>query len=338
MGRSGGGGSFRSGGSFGGGRSSGGFSGGGRSSRSYSSSGRSSSSTTRTRSVSSRPVIINNMGGGYRRGSSFSPRGGGSSNVTAAIITIVVIMVFLIVVFSLVAAVSSGGSSQTANTTERTALSGAVNKTDWYRDDIGWVSSKQVLIEGLEDFYKQTGVQPYVLLVPYDNSLWNGDTLSADVADAYLQKFYSDNFTDEAHFIFAYFECRNDSRSEMDGEFRYLSGYSADTIMDSEAIRILWGYFTTNYHDTSLSMEKMISKTFSQTAKSIMSKPTNGWDVMIVIVPVCGVIFVAVCAAFIIKTIARRKKEQEEYTKKILETPLETFGAEDTSELEEKYK
>ena len=42
----------------------------------------------------------------------------------------------------------------------------------------------------------------------------------------------------------------------MEGEFRYLSGYSADTIMDNEAIKILWGYFENNYYNTSLTIEE----------------------------------------------------------------------------------
>ena len=70
----------------------------------------------------------------------------------------------------------------------------------------------------------------------------------------------------------------------MDGEFRYLSGYSADTIMDNEAINILWGYFEKNYYNTSLSIGKMISNTFSETAESIMSRPTNGWDFAIIFI------------------------------------------------------
>lgn len=202
------------------------------------------------------------------------PRGPGMGGTFIGSIIVIIIILFII------AAVSTNNNSSQVpkNTKQREALSGAVNKTDWYEDQIGWITNKNVLISGLEDFYQETGIQPYVLFVPYSSSYWNGSNFNATSADAYLENVYSSKFDDEAHFIFAYFECQNDSKSEMEGEFRYLSGYSADTIMDSEAINILWGYFENNYYDTSLSIEEMISNTFSQTATSIMSKPTNGWD------------------------------------------------------------
>ena len=107
----------------------------------------------------------------------------------------------------------------------------------------------------------------------------------------------------------------------MDGEFRYLSGYSADTNMDSEALNIFWGYFEKNYYNTSLSMEKMISNTFSETAKSIMSKPTNAWDVLKVIIIIIAVIVILVIIYKMYKRKTQRDKEKEEYTKEILDKP-----------------
>ncbi len=194
------------------------------------------------------------------------------------------------------------------------------------------------MISGLEDFYNETGVQPYVLLVEYSSAYWNEDgTIDSTSADEYLETVYSETFTDEAHFIFAYFQCENDSLSEMDGDFRYLSGYSTDTIMDSEAISILWGYFESYYYDTSLTMEEMISNTFSSTASLIMSAPTNGWDVLTVVIICLCVVAVAVCIVLLIKNMNKRKKEKAQETENILNTPLDTFG-DDTSDLEDKYK
>lgn len=328
MGRSGGGGGGHSSGGFGGGHSSGGFSGGGRSSSGFS--GGSS------------------FGGGFFRqprtpmgmyGSPRPPRyprryysssGGCSSSI------VTVIIIFIIIFFSLFYSVL--GKSNQTNTTERNALIGIVHKTDWYEDDIGWISSKQVLITGLDNFYKETGIQPYVMLIPYSKEFWNGDNINATNADTYLESVYTEKFSDEAHFIFAYFECKDDIKSEMNGEFRYLSGYAADTIMDNEAINILWGYHSKNYYDTSLTIEQMIANTFTETAVSIMSKPTNGWDFAKVAIIIVGAIVIVICIVIIVKTSAKRKKEKEEYNKEILNTPLETFGGEDTSDLEEKYK
>ena len=107
--------------------------------------------------------------------------------------------------------------------------------------------------------------------------------------------------------------------------------------MDSEAIDILWGYFQKNYYNTSLSIEKMISETFSATGENIMSAPTNGWDFAKIAIIVGGVVGIGVIAYLIFKKKAQREKEKEDYTKEILDKPLETFG-EDTTDLEKKYE
>lgn len=193
------------------------------------------------------------------------------------------------------------------------------------------------MVKGLEHFYNETGVQPYVMLIPYSRDYWNGNSLDLTKADQYLNDVYEMKFKDEGHFIFAYFACRADKESEMEGEIRYLSGYAADTIMDSEALDILEGHYQKNYNDLSLSTEQLIGNTFYETADSIMSKPTNGWDFMKIAIVVVGIVTGIGIIYAIIKTKAKREKEKEEYTKEILDKPLETFG-EDTSDLEEKYK
>lgn len=284
-----------------------------------------------------RPVIFYGGGGGYHRGGYYG--GTGCGTAVAILVAIIVFIWISSVLMSVFSVFSSEPFHDTqTNTTHRTALSGEVNMTDWYEDEIGWVSSPNVMIQGLEDFYHETGIQPYILFVKYDSGLWNSDgSLNPADATEYLEDVYSSTFTDEAHFIFAYFQCKNDSRDEMDGEFRYLSGYSADTIMDNEAIDIFWGYFEKNYNDLSLSMEKMISKTFTETGERIMSAPTNGWDFAKVFVIIIGIIVVAVVIFLIIKNNNKRKKEKAEETQRILNTPLNTFGN-DTSDLEDKYK
>jgi uncharacterized membrane protein len=339
MGRSSGGGGGHSSGGFGGGHSSGGFSGGGRSSGGGYSRG---SSGSYRGGFGGRPMHNEPRYGGYR-GPRFGffggpmyyePRPYRAPDLTSLVISIVIIIIIIGIAFS---GVANTSTTKIKNTTQREKLTGVVNKTEWYEDNIGWVSSKSTLISGLEDFYNATGIQPYILFVPYSKEYWNGSSINTTTADKYLESVYSSKFADEGHFIFAYFACANDSKSEMDGEFRYLSGYSADTIMDSEAIQILWGYFETNYYNTSLTMEKMISNTFSQTAKTIMSKPTNGWDFLKIVIIIIAIIAIAIIIYKILKNKNKREQEKEEYTKEILSKPLETFG-QDTSDLEDKYK
>lgn len=206
--------------------------------------------------------------------------------------------------------INNPSTNVATSTKTREPLQGVVTKTDWYEDNIGWISSEKVLISGLEDFYKETGIQPYVLFVAYSSDLWNGSNLDVTKANEYLENVYEEKFEDEGHFIFAYFQCANDSKQEMEGEFRYLSGYSADTIMDNEAIDILWGYFEANYYNTSLTIEEMISKTFTQTADNIMQNPNEESNVPMVLSIILIVIIVIVIIYVIIKNNKRKKMEQ----------------------------
>ena len=108
------------------------------------------------------------------------------SYVLAAIIVLVVVLF----------AFKADSKPQQKNTTKREPLSGVVSKSDWYMDDMGWVHNKKVMIEGLEDFYDETGVQPYVAIIPYNSDMWNGNDINANKADQYLEKLYSYTFKD----------------------------------------------------------------------------------------------------------------------------------------------
>ena len=349
----GGGGGGHSGGSFGGGHSGGGRSFGGRPSSSNSNP-RAHTPTPPSHSPN-RPIhhtppisggyvapgrtIINTGGGGnYNNNSgnngSFQqkPKKKGNGLLTSVIMIAIAFFMVLVIV-----GLFADDTDSMTNTTERTALTGAVQMTDYYEDDIGWITEKDVLIEGLENFYHETGVQPYVLLVPYNSQFWNGSDFNGDAGQAYLEQVYADTFNDEAHFIFAYFACANDSKDTLDGEFEYLKGYQADTIMDNEALKIFWGYFESYYNDTFYTLEEMFANTFTDTADRIMSHPTNGYDTMIVLIIAAGIAIVIIGIVMIVRTSAQRKREKEEYTRHILEAPLEKFGT-DTSELEKKYQ
>lgn len=242
--------------------------------------------------------------------------------------------------FGSVYAVVTYTGTQQSNTIERARYEGQISKTDWYQDNLNWISNKHVLIRGLEEFYKATGIQPYVVFEPYNSAYWNADgSANADAMDAHLETVYNNTFTDEAHFIFAYFSCEVDSKKEMEGEFRYLSGYSADTIMDSEALKMFWGFFQENYYNTSLSLESMIADTFTDTATRIMSSPTNAYDAAVAMIWVSGIVLAIFGLSKISKTVARRRREKEAYNKQILEVPLQTFGTKiDTSKIEKKYQ
>lgn len=298
MGRSSGGASRSSGGTSGGGRSSGGFSGGGRSSGGGTSSSSRSSSSSSYRSESRREPIFHHReprgpreprwggppppprgprpyrarpyrGGYYRRGGA-----SGCSTIFAGIVLLIIIFLIVSAEMKKDAPKSFLGKASSnyelRSTKKRSPLVGVTKKTDFFYDQIGWVKDKNKLQSGLKEFYNKTGVQPYVLFVKYSQVYWTDRELNTTSADSYLESVYDETFSDEGHMIFAYFQCDDDSRDEMEGSFRYLLGHSAQTVMDDEAINIFLGYLDAYYSDTNLSLEEMISKIFSSTANSIM--------------------------------------------------------------------
>lgn len=217
------------------------------------------------------------------------------------------------------------------NTTKREPLQGIVIETEWYEDELGWIHDSNLLIKGLNYFYSETGVQPYIILIKGTDEFWQ-DSFDEAAADQYLEELYREKFSDEGHFVFAYFSSLDDSKEEMNGEFRYLSGLEADKIMDEEALTIFWANFEKNYYDTSLSIEEMIADTFETTGRSIMNMPITGKDIIIVMV-VIGIAYFMI--RFFYKKIKNKNQKKEDT--KIFAQPLKTFGT-DTSELEEKYK
>ena len=91
----------------------------------------------------------------------------------------------------------------------------------------------------MEDFYKSTGIQPYLCLVSYDSVK---DTDAA--RDEYIESKYTELFStskgiDEGHMLFCYFACQNDKPDVMDGNWLYIVGKQTETVMDENAKQIL---------------------------------------------------------------------------------------------------
>ena len=353
MGRSAGGGG--GGGFSGGGFSSGGFSGGGLSSGGFSgghhSGGRSSSPSGGSSSGGGSHhgfgpsffpsfVVVNNNSHNRGTGSGGSGgSGGGSDNsgcggIGCGIVIALFALILLVSVFSACMdsydTADSYSSSVAASTVEREALpASAVNETAYYTDADGdWIHNASQLESGLRHFYKKTGVQPYVYILP------NGTTTSTSDLQSRAEKLYGELFTDDAHFILVFCD---------DGEGGYNCGYAvgsqAKTIMDSEAISILADYLDRYYSDFSLSEEEIFSKAFSDAADRIMT--VTGSTARTTTKVLGGVAVVALIAGTVIIVVKKRdeqKKAEAKRTQDILNTPLEKFGSDEVEELAKKYQ
>ena len=186
----------------------------------------------------------------------------------SAVILIIILLLFF---SSFIPNSGSGRNTQevAVSRTERTAVTGTETYGEWYLDELGFIDHDTDLTDGLKYFYSQTGIQPYVMLLDYDPSLWNNGKWNETAAEQYLAQVYDKTFSDNGHLIFAYFACKNDSE-DMDGTFYFYYGSAAYSIMDDEAETIFWSYFDMNYNDLDQSIAEFIGQTFRETADNIM--------------------------------------------------------------------
>ena len=356
MGRSGGGGGGGhggfSGGGFGGGFSGGHSGSGGRSSsHSHSSSSHSGGYSHSSGFGGLGPIIIFGGGhhvnphhthysgsshsGSYQNSSAPSSQGGGQSQSNQApvkrgpgcgtVILVCLIFFFLMTILGSMTGNTSNSSSITPSTYDREKLpSSAVTLTDWYKDADGdWIHNSYTLEKGLKDFYEDTGVQPYVYILP------NGRTESSDELASFAEQQYDQLFRDEGHFLLVF--CDNGYGGFNCG---YWVGSQASTVMDSEAIEILSNYLDYYYSDMDIREEEIFSLAFSKTGDRIMTVTKSD-------TPKVMIAFLIVIALLIVYRIIRKKqqaeKEKAEQTEQILNTPLQTYADAEVEALAGKY-
>lgn len=241
-------------------------------------------------------------GGGFGWGGGPRRRGGGC-------LSAIIVALLLISVFS--SFFRNGTSTEvTVSRTERTAVTGTRTYGAWYLDELGFVDHDTDLTDGLKYFYSQTGIQPYVMLLDYDPSLWNNGKWNETAAEGYLAQVYNETFSDNGHLIFAYFACENDSE-DMDGTFYFYYGSAAYSIMDDEAETIFWSYFDINYNNLDLSIAEFIGQTFRETADNIMHNGTgDNFSLMRTVSIFVGIcIIVIIIGVIVIKRINRSENQ-----------------------------
>jgi hypothetical protein len=160
-------------------------------------------------------------------------------------------------------------------------------------DEIGWFDNVSSAGKSLKTFYDMTGVQPYVVLLAYD------DSLNSDAAkDNYANKYFNENIDNEDAFLMIYFAEEN--QDDEVGYMSYVCGNYALAVMDSEAVDIFWNNID-KYWYSDLSTDDMFEKVFTDTANTIMSTPSvHGssrfgivWKILLIVVVVVAAILIA---------------------------------------------
>jgi uncharacterized membrane protein len=258
------------------------------------------------------------------------PGCGGFGCLTIPVTLIVIIM--LASIFSLSApgrsaSNQSGGAPVTLSTIRREPLAaGSVNETGYYRDELGWIGNSTILTAGMKNFYRKTGVQPFLYIT--DNFYGDNNPKDAD-AERFAANTYDELFTDEAHLLLIFFEYDNNYHTW------YMAGSQAKAVLDGEAMDILLDGVDKYYYDQNLTEEQMFSKAFDEAGTKIMTVTASPWIPAII---VAGALAILIVIFLWWKSNKRQKNLEAEQDQKIMDTPLETFGGSDAEARAKKYE
>ena len=252
--------------------------------------------------------------------------GGQQGNAKGCAIAIILFVLLLIVLFAFSMFGGCSTVSITPSTVERQPLAaGNVVETPYFTDDDGaWIYNPSQLEAGMRQFFSDTGVQPYLYILP------NGTSRSPSELAKMASDLYDELFQDEGHFLVVF--CDDNYGSYNVG---YQIGSQAKTVMDNEAIQIFNDYLDRYYFDYNLSEEQIFSRTFESTGEAIMFiTPSPVVPISIAI----AVVTVVVLVIFFIIYRRNQKEREQKRMQEILNTPLEKFGDKDLEDLEKKYE
>ncbi len=253
---------------------------------------------------------------GYRR-NVYTSSSSGLGTLIACLI------VFAVVIFSFFMIASD--DSDVTSTINREKIENPIPyDNNCIKDELGYVENTSKLSKNLKNFYNKTGIQPYIYLKSYD------ETLTSDSQkDNYAQNWYEQNIDNEDTFLFVYYEDQNPNEI---GYMAYVNGKQVTSVMDSEAVNIFWNYIDRYWTDDSLSTVEVFTKTFNSTANTIMEKSTTSNDIIKIICIIVGIVIVIGGIIYILRMKFKRDKENAKETVEILKTPLDK-----SDELRDKY-
>ena len=266
-------------------------------------------------------------GYGYRR-TYHGGNGMGCGGTIASMMALVILCIVLLFAFNGFGGASYFGGSSVESTIERTKIetkNAYIN--DCVVDELGWFNSTSQTAERLRDFWKETGVQPYIMLRAYDPNLE-----TEEQKQKWAEDYYDSHFDTENIFLFVYFG-EFDTDNDV-GDRVYVNGYETSSVMDTQAVEIFLNYLDKYWVNENISTDDVFVKAFNDTGKTIMKVKTSKKDIVkwVIILAVVGVTGVTVVT--LVKQKNKRAKEKAEEERRILETPIHDM-AEDN--LEQKY-
>lgn len=209
----------------------------------------------------------------------------------------------------------------------RDKFTGTVNLNGYYSDPDMLLYDDEIkpLENGLEHFYKTTGVCAYVYFV---------EELDEDVdGNEYASALYDELFNDEGHILLLY--------DYMNAYMYDAEGYAIGTTIDSEALDMIYDYIEAEWANDSENLGAIFGDGCAKAADRMMYKEKTFAQkymaiIIVIIVAIALIIIVNVLFKWWKARTAQKNKEQEDL-ERTLNTPLETFGSTEMDDLEKKY-
>lgn len=209
----------------------------------------------------------------------------------------------------------------------RDKFTGTVNWNGYYSDPDGLLYDDEVkpLEDGLEHFYKTTGVCAYVYFVEELDE--NVDGIE------YASALYDELFNDEGHILLLY--------DYMNAYMYDAEGYAIGTTIDSEALDMIYDYIEAEWAEDSENLGAIFGDGCAKAADRMMYKEKTFAQkymaiIIVIIVAIALIIIISVLFKWWKAKTAQKNKEQEDL-ERTLNTPLETFGNTGMEDLEKKY-
>lgn len=255
--------------------------------------------------------------------------GSASVDMFSRICSFLFIIAFIIIFFSI--NYYGMGLSENNNSVKSTVVRQRLDTDNAYIndciiDEIGWFNNTSKTALGLKKFWEETGIQPYIILKAYDESL-----ITDAQKNEWTTDYYDANFDTENIFLYVYF-AEQDTDNDV-GYMAYANGYEASSVMDSEAVDIFWNYID-RYWYTDEETDDVFVYAFNDTANTIMHVSTTGNDIVKYLVILAIVTVIAVTIIRAVKQRNERERQKAQEDAKILNTPIKDMTSE---ELENKY-
>ncbi len=281
--------------------------------------------------------LMGSMMSGGRRNRRVTENGsseGGGGCLGGMLFPTLIVIIILIVVISSCAVMNMGDDSSSVPyegsdiTRTKLADNQCSESSEWIDDELGWISSQSTVKSAMDSFYKETGVQPYLIIT--DNIDGKGADLTDDEIESYLTDVYDSLYNDEGHMILLFVEYEP-------GQYvSYVyTGSAANGVIDASAKDYIITLVDSYYTDSSLTDDEYFARIFEDAGKNLMqdyNESTRTRNIIIIIV-VVGVILI------IVLILARRASDararEAEKTKEILDTPI--GDSPENEELKRKY-